>query len=175
MEQGLCQRCGQPHQGLRSDRKWCDACRAIKEQEKLQRYEEHHRGNCPDCGAPMGRRAKYCYPCSREHVGATLQGPNNGFWKGGVTKSRGYVHVRAVRSNVRGGTASGGGAYRPAHRVVWEGANRQPLPKGWVIHHLNGVLDDNNLENLVAMPRGQHQRMHNLRRWARRNNPDKEA
>jgi len=39
--------------------------------------------------------------------------------------------------------------------MVWEKANGR-LPEGWIIHHLNGVRDDNRLENLAAMPRKHH-------------------
>ena len=42
------------------------------------------------------------------------------------------------------------------HRYVWENAHQQKLPKGWVIHHLNGIKTDNRLENLAAMQRGAH-------------------
>jgi len=40
--------------------------------------------------------------------------------------------------------------------LVWEKANGKPLPKGWVIHHLNGVKDDNRPENLLGLPSNQH-------------------
>ncbi len=42
------------------------------------------------------------------------------------------------------------------HIVVWEEYNKKPVPKGYVIHHLNGVKNDNKPENLVAMKFGEH-------------------
>lgn len=42
------------------------------------------------------------------------------------------------------------------HIVVWEEAHGKPVPKGWIIHHLNGVRDDNLITNLVAMPDKKH-------------------
>lgn len=41
------------------------------------------------------------------------------------------------------------------HRYIWEQANGV-MPKGWVIHHLNGIKTDNRLENLLAVPREKH-------------------
>ena len=41
------------------------------------------------------------------------------------------------------------------HRYVWEQVHGV-LPKGWIIHHINGVKDDNRLVNLVALPRDRH-------------------
>jgi len=42
------------------------------------------------------------------------------------------------------------------HRYVWEKANNKKLPKGWVIHHLNGLKGDNRLENLLPLPKHRH-------------------
>jgi len=38
------------------------------------------------------------------------------------------------------------------HRAIWSKA-RGPIPKGWLVHHLNGNTVDNRLENLAAVPR----------------------
>ena len=38
------------------------------------------------------------------------------------------------------------------HRLVWE-QHRGPVPKGWVVHFLNGDTNDLRLENLAALPR----------------------
>jgi hypothetical protein len=39
-----------------------------------------------------------------------------------------------------------------AHREIWVAAHGS-IPKGWIIHHLNGGKTDNRLENLAAVPR----------------------
>lgn len=49
-----------------------------------------------------------------------------------------------------------GRGYVKEHVLVWEEAHRQELPDGWVIHHLNGIKNDNRPENLSAMPNGNH-------------------
>ncbi len=38
------------------------------------------------------------------------------------------------------------------NRAVWT-AWRGPIPKGWQVHHLNGITTDNRLENLIALSR----------------------
>jgi len=42
------------------------------------------------------------------------------------------------------------------HRYVWEQAHGQRIPKGWVVHHLNGIRDDNRPSNLIALPNQKH-------------------
>ena len=81
-------------------------------------------------------------------------GERNPAWKGGIFKSEGYVYVyapnhpRATRGSKR--------AYVGQHILVWEEAHNQSVPDGWVVHHLNGIKDDNRVENLVAMPDKKH-------------------
>ena len=41
------------------------------------------------------------------------------------------------------------------HIKVWED-HHGPLPDKWVVHHLNGIKDDNRPENLVGMARSHH-------------------
>ena len=36
------------------------------------------------------------------------------------------------------------------------------LPKGWVIHHLNGDHSDDRIENLVALPKDMHDAYHSI-------------
>jgi len=38
------------------------------------------------------------------------------------------------------------------NRAVWQEAHG-PIPKDWLIHHLNGNTEDNRLVNLAAVPR----------------------
>ena len=44
------------------------------------------------------------------------------------------------------------GKYYMEHRLVWEKKNGS-IPEGMVIVHLNGVKDDNRIENLAMVPR----------------------
>jgi len=42
------------------------------------------------------------------------------------------------------------------HIVVWEEYHHRSVPKGYVMHHLNGIKSDNRPQNLVAMKAGEH-------------------
>ena len=46
--------------------------------------------------------------------------------------------------------------YVREHLIVWEEFNKMPLPKGYIIHHVNGIKADNRIKNLLAIPLGQH-------------------
>ena len=35
------------------------------------------------------------------------------------------------------------------------------IPSGWLIHHINGNLDDDRVENLICLPRSYHISLHN--------------
>jgi len=91
-----------------------------------------------------------CRTCNNEVQPWRKLGEENANWKGGVTAVNGYIYRRTERRH--GGA---GGPYKAEHRLIWE-ATHGPIPKGWVVHHLNGVKDDNRLENLAAMPRKAH-------------------
>jgi DNA-binding CsgD family transcriptional regulator len=71
-------------------------------------------------------------------------GPNHHSWKGGCIDKNGYKKI-----------ALGNGKQSSEHKVVWE-KEHGPLPEGWIIHHLNGIRDDNRLENLLGIPRRRH-------------------
>lgn len=72
-----------------------------------------------------------------------LKGENSPYWKGGYINSWGY---RVIRYD---------GKPKLEHQVVWE-KEHGPLPKGWIIHHFNGIRSDNRPENLFGMPRKRH-------------------
>ncbi len=73
-------------------------------------------------------------------------------WNGGRwVDAKGYVYLykpdyhRTTRKS-----------YIQEHIWVWEQVHNKQLPKGWVIHHLNGIKGDNRPENLFAMRSGEH-------------------
>jgi len=71
-------------------------------------------------------------------------GEKNHLWKGGRYKDiDGYINIQVNGKQVF------------EHRFIWE-KHYGRLPRGWLVHHLNGVRDDNRIENLQAMPRKKH-------------------
>ncbi len=54
--------------------------------------------------------------------------------------------------------------YEWEHRVVWEKYNGK-IPEGFHVHHINGIRNDNRIENLELLPKAVHTAMHTLERW----------
>ena len=87
----------------------------------------------------------------RRYRSGHLSGENHYNWKGGRKYDHeGYVHVR-IRNK----------KYRREHIVVMERALGRPLTKDEIVHHKNGVRDDNRLENLELTTFIEHGKIHN--------------
>ena len=122
---------------------------------------------CADCGAERwveknngAVRSVRCHPCGVAEYQGRHTGPKSATWKGGrYVTTQGYIQrvilgeypfpdsLRRTRSGL------------PTileHRMVWEQGHNKPLPKGCHVHHINGVRDDNRLENLMALSVGEH-------------------
>lgn len=147
----ICIACNAEFEAVRSDALRCKKCSNLR---KSRSFDQRHRtDSCPDCGAPKGTRSRYCQRCSPKHSAEQRRrrGSANHMWKGGrIRTAQGYVRVLNPNPPPR---------YIGEHVVVWEAANGL-LPKGWHIHHLNGIRDDNRPENLQAMSRHLHQGLH---------------
>ena len=73
-------------------------------------------------------------------------------WKGGI-KHRKNSYNAVLKPNHPRANKDG---YVQEHILVWEKHYKKELPKGWVIHHLNGIKNDNHIENLLAMIQKKH-------------------
>lgn len=74
-------------------------------------------------------------------------------WKGGRRRKveGGYIRILA-----HGHHRVNRDGYVLEHIMIWEKTHGKELPEGWVIHHINGIKDDNRPRNLLALPRGKH-------------------
>jgi len=109
-----------------------------------KRWMANHPYYCVNCGKLTSAYQTYCLQCS------LILHPRR--WKGGrVIQKGGYIkiynpdHPRADKHK-----------YVWEHILIWEQVNNKPLPTGWVIHHLNGIPDDNRSSNLIALPNKKH-------------------
>lgn len=83
-------------------------------------------------------------------------GANSGNFKGYVQRTQeGYIKRR-----VPGHPCADSKGYVLEHRLVVEKHLGYFLPKGFVVHHLNGVKDDNRIDNLAVLTVGAHSAMH---------------
>ncbi|MFN8050775.1 MAG: HNH endonuclease [Acidimicrobiales bacterium] len=98
------------------------------------------------CGNPKQPTSATCHGCS------TTAGEQNGNWRGGTTYHKsGYV-MRRARGHPRARDKS---PYVFEHVLVMEASLGRFLHADESVHHLNGVKDDNRLENLELWVRPQ--------------------
>ena len=91
------------------------------------------------------------HPCSeetRKKISKTLKGKrmgkNNPRWKGGRYKQNGYIYILVD------------GKYVLEHRYKVEKLLGRKLESYEHVHHLNGIKDDNRLENLKLVLNTKH-------------------
>ena len=98
------------------------------------------------------RSAMVRFDIPRRSYSEMTRGKLNYQWCGGKKRAtKGYILIykpEHYRANLHG--------FVLEHILVWEKAHKKQIPKGWVIHHLNGIKDDNRLENLVVKTRASH-------------------
>ena len=89
----------------------------------------------------MRKDSQRCSTC----WGDGTAGSGNPNWRGGVTKHKaGYV-MRKAAGHPR---ATSNGGYVFEHILVMEELLGRYLVPGETVHHLNGIKDDNRIENL---------------------------
>ena len=117
---------------------------------------------CKSCGRPFTTTeadlrkggGKYC-SCECYHI--SRRGKRSSNWKGGrKVNIHGYVEI--YKPEHQNADVSG---YVKEHVFVMSEKIGRAILKGEVVHHKNEIRDDNRIENLRLMPRGDHARLHN--------------
>ena len=117
--------------------------------------ENHHKwksgkATCIDCGKLLshwkfGGRCRVC--ASRLRCGKA-----NRSWKGGrISAGMGYIKVYTP------GHPNASRNYVLEHRLIMEKYLGRYLAKEEIVHHINGVKDDNRIENLAVVNRHTHE------------------
>jgi hypothetical protein len=81
-------------------------------------------------------------------------GEKSSNWKGGKRKVQGYTRLYMPGHHL----AIQGAVFE--HRLVAENTLGRRLKKDEVVHHINGIKDDNRPENLQVLKRGEHVKHH---------------
>ena len=118
---------------------------------------------CDNCKEEFEwKQSNYCYEVSKHHFCNRdcyyewrKDYHNNPRWNGGEAKMLGYVFVFKPEH-----PAANSVGYVKRSRVVMEEAIGRYLKPEEVMHHINGIRDDDRLENLMLFENGsQHQRI----------------
>jgi hypothetical protein len=82
---------------------------------------------------------------------------SNPAWKGGKSKDNdGYIYIKAHEHPYRNARN-----YVFEHRLIMEKHLGRFLQPWEVLHHKNGIVDDNRIENLTLTNHPEHARIHN--------------
>ena len=94
------------------------------------------------------KRRPTCRKCGQKNRLKKLGGHSNR-WKGGEhLDKKGYVRVWVDKKT----------KYKMKHRVIWEKYNGK-IPSEYVIHHIDGNKQNNDIENLQCMSKQDHDRI----------------
>ena|SRR3990170_4987373 len=143
-----CIDCRTEFRASRSDTQRCPSCRVLRRRETSRLSERKSKYDQCSCGARKAKISAQCLKCK----GLSQRGENNTCWKGGRVIARGYVFVHDRRPSAKR-------PYIAEHRLVWEQAHGS-IPRGHVVHHINGDKMDNRLSNLVLLSSSAHRKMH---------------
>ena len=100
---------------------------------------------CCDCGKEIEVRGRSirCRTCSK-------RGKLHPSWRGGRTINNKHIVIRIDQKPFL------------EHHYVWIQHNQIPIPKGFVIHHLDCNSLNNNIKNLLLLDKNTHNTIHGL-------------
>lgn len=126
--------------------------------------------SCGECDTKVVRKRcrvsprefPYCSPaCKAKGMLNRNGGHLNGRWRGGICQSDyGYVLEYVRRDHPFASMLTKG--YIPQHRLVMATHLGRPLTRDEAVHHINGIKNDNRIENLQLLSHSEHARVHNI-------------
>jgi len=141
-----------------------------------KKKRDYMTGTCKECGAICCKASTWCMKCTPKFNKITPEGrrklsksklgknnPNYGKrksevanWKGGRIYRLGYILIKT--DNHPNSNSTG---YVQEHRLIMEKYIGRYLSKKEKVHHINGVKDDNRIENLQLFSNiGKHIKTH---------------
>jgi hypothetical protein len=119
----------------------------------------YHRSDEARKNISLSKRGKWAGENNPKY-GIHLYGDKNPHWKGGEMLDKdGYVLVKKrdhPRCNAIG--------YIRKHRLVYEEYHKCVILSWAAIHHINGIKDDNRIDNLELMSKVNHTRLESNKR-----------
>jgi len=114
---------------------------------------------CPDCGVErwvqQSQKTKLCMRCAA--IRRNWTGEKNHRWNGGIRRAGGYNYVSVPENHLfikMAGRSLVHGRYYYSiaeHRLVVTQHIGRPLEPWELVHHINGVKDDNRIGNLELL------------------------
>lgn len=119
---------------------------------------------CPICRNDFKPKLSKQIYCSRNCVFIAhkdspyfKKGKDNPLWKGGHHNWK----LGSIRHHTRGYIEIWTGTkWKTEHRILMEKFINRPLTGNEHIHHINGITNDNRIENLVILTKAQHNTIH---------------
>ena len=130
---------------------------------------------CVECGTerwvkvrntiPMAKRCQKCFaktPNCRVNQAKSAsirhRGAGNYNWRGGRTVNLGYVHLKLFPDDFFFPMVDGKG-YVLEHRLIMAKSLGRNLHRWEIVHHKNGIRDDNRIENLQLVSDDRHKQI----------------
>jgi len=81
------------------------------------------------------------------------RGPESSNWKGGKVHVNGYIRILVGKHPL-----ANSNGYILEHRFIWFNKHPEDIVRASdiIVHHLNGIRDDNRIENLIGLPKTKH-------------------
>lgn len=89
----------------------------------------------------------------RYNPNSIRRGSKSSNWKGGRVYMNGYVKILVGKHPL-----ANSNGYVLEHRLIWFNNHPEDIIRASniIVHHFNGIRDDNRIENLIGLPKTKH-------------------